>query len=461
MTAPFSYSELAEAPLSAERSPTLGIAAQAAPIVYRVSAVGVPVLGVLFVAGLTGRTLFAGALAGAAWFLALRRVLSRPWLSPPAISTATATGFATLSGLAALSIVAFWLPAFGLTENQLVIMAAGVFLASTLEAGRKNATSPRRLVIVGADRGVRELLAAFKGNPELPFEVVGVVNDERDASPDASPWLGTMRELGSVIREERPDLVVLGTNIARGDAVSQVLDIAALDVQVVDSRQLHELALGKVAVHHVSAEWFMAVLHFYRRPYPRIAKRAFDLLVVAVALLVAAPLLGIVALVLHASRSGPVFFRQLRLGEGGRTFEILKFRTMIDGAEPDGVAVWAKEGDPRVTRIGHVLRRTRLDELPQLWNVLRGDMSIVGPRPERPEFLELLNEAVPFWTRRTLVKPGITGWAQIRRGYASDVDGTAEKLAYDLYYLRHRSLLFDLAILSRTVGIVLTGFGSR
>ena len=142
-------------------------------------------------------------------------------------------------------------------------------------------------------------------------------------------------------------------------------------------------------------------------------------------------------------------------------FEILKFRTMTDGAEQPGTAVWATENDPRVTRLGRVLRRTRVDELPQLWNVLRGEMSIVGPRPERPEFLELLQETVPFWTRRNLVKPGITGWAQVRRGYASDLTGTADKLAYDLYYLKYRSVLFDLAIVSRTVGIVLSGFGSR
>src|SRR5437867_1964661 len=134
--------------------------------------------------------------------------------------------------------------------------------------------------------------------------------------------------------------------------------------------------------------------------------------------------------------STPVFFRQLRLGESGKVFEILKFRTMIDGAEQPGMAVWAKEDDPRVTRIGRVLRRTRVDELPQLWNVLRGEMSIVGPRPERPEFLELLRETVPFWTRRHLVKPGITGWAQVCHGYTADAMATADKLAYDLYYLK-------------------------
>jgi lipopolysaccharide/colanic/teichoic acid biosynthesis glycosyltransferase len=149
-----------------------------------------------------------------------------------------------------------------------------------------------------------------------------------------------------------------------------------------------------------------------------------------------------------------LLFKQVRLGESGKTFEILKFRTMVDGAEEPGTAVWAAEMDPRITRVGHFLRKTRMDELPQLWNVLRGDMSVVGPRPERPEFVDVLEAEVPFWTRRHLVKPGITGWAQVRRGYTSDLEGTAEKLSYDLFYLKHRSVALDLAIVVKTLAIV-------
>jgi lipopolysaccharide/colanic/teichoic acid biosynthesis glycosyltransferase len=186
----------------------------------------------------------------------------------------------------------------------------------------------------------------------------------------------------------------------------------------------------------------------------------FDVAIASVALVITAPVIGAVYVAQRIAGGGPAFFRQVRLGEGGELFEILKFRTMVDSAESTGEAVWASEHDPRITPIGQILRRTRLDELPQLWNVLRGEMSIVGPRPERPEFVDLLSTTVPFWTRRHLVKPGITGWAQIRRGYTADVDGTADKLGYDLYYLKYRSLLFDLAIATRTIGIVFTGSGS-
>ena len=212
-------------------------------------------------------------------------------------------------------------------------------------------------------------------------------------------------------------------------------------------------------VRLVTPTWFMSVLHLYRQPYTRAAKRVFDVVTASFGLLLVAPLLPLIAL--GVSRTpGPIIFRQLRLGESGLPFTILKFRTMRHDAESNG-AVWAAEDDQRATRFGAFLRKTRLDELPQLWNVLRGDMSIVGPRPERPEFVEQLQEAVPFWSRRLLVKPGVTGWAQLHRGYTADALGTADKLAYDLWYLRHRSLVLDLVICVKTFAVLVTGSGAR
>jgi exopolysaccharide biosynthesis polyprenyl glycosylphosphotransferase len=205
----------------------------------------------------------------------------------------------------------------------------------------------------------------------------------------------------------------------------------------------------------------MSVLHLYQRPYSRITKRIFDLALAAIGLAIIAPLLLVLALLVRLSGPGPIIFRQVRLGEGGKTFTILKFRTMVDAAEEDGEPMWAMEQDARATRIGGFMRSARLDELPQLWNVIRGEMSLVGPRPERPEFVELLRNEIPFWTSRNLVKPGVTGWAQVRRGYTSDAGAAAEKLAYDLYYLRHRSLRIDLAIIAWTARIVLRGFAAH
>jgi exopolysaccharide biosynthesis polyprenyl glycosylphosphotransferase len=428
----------------------------------RAALVLAPVAAVLNESSLSARTLFETVVATTIWFIALRGSYSGPGPSALVLGTSVVTALGTLSGLVAVSVLDFWVPGLEMGARQLLLMAGGVFLISwAFETKMQRRASRRRLVVVGADEGTRELLAELARHPRLPFDLIGIVDDERRESIAGARRLGATRELGAVLRDERPDLVVLGREAYRADALSHVLDLASLDVRVVDVHHFNEHAFGKVPVHHLSPVWFMGVLHLYQRPYSRIVKRTFDVLAAGIALLLAAPLLVVVALIMRATSSGPIFFRQLRLGEAGRVFEICKFRTMVEHAEEDGVAVWATEDDARITPIGRVLRRTRLDELPQLWNVLRGDMSVVGPRPERPEFLDLLRETVPFWTRRHLVKPGITGWAQVRRGYTADVMGTAEKLSYDLYYLKYRSLLFDLAIASRTFRILLSGFGSR
>jgi exopolysaccharide biosynthesis polyprenyl glycosylphosphotransferase len=428
----------------------------------RAAGVLVPVAAVLGVSNPGAHKLLALAVVATIWIAALRASCSGPAPSALALGASVVTAVGTLSGLAAISLLDFWLPGLELSAGPLLLMAGGVFLASwAFEAEMQRRGTRRRLVLVGADEAIDDLVDELARHPRLPFDVVGIVGDAGSDPMEGVRQLGAIRELGSILRDERADLVVLGSEASRTEALSHVLDLASLDVRVVDVHHFNEHAFGKVPVQHLSPVWFMGVLHLYQRPYPRIVKRTLDLVVAIVALVLVAPVLVVVCAAIRASGSGPIFFRQLRLGEGGRVFEIIKFRTMIERAEEPGVAVWATEDDARVTSIGRILRRTRIDELPQIWNVLRGDMSIVGPRPERPEFVELLRETVPFWTRRHLVKPGITGWAQVRRGYTADVMGTADKLSYDLYYLKYRSLLFDLAIASRTVGIVLSGFGSR
>jgi lipopolysaccharide/colanic/teichoic acid biosynthesis glycosyltransferase len=197
----------------------------------------------------------------------------------------------------------------------------------------------------------------------------------------------------------------------------------------------------------------MSILHLRQPVYARWTKRTFDVLLSTTGLVVMSPVFVAVALAVRAT-GRPVLYRQTRVGEGGRLFTIYKFRTMVPDAEADG-ACFACEGDTRTTTCGRFLRRTHLDELPQLWNVLKGDMAIVGPRPERPEFVEILEQTVPFWTRRSLVTPGVTGWAQLRYGYAAEPCEMAEKLSYDLWYLRHRSLVVDLAICLETIGVEL------
>jgi lipopolysaccharide/colanic/teichoic acid biosynthesis glycosyltransferase len=205
----------------------------------------------------------------------------------------------------------------------------------------------------------------------------------------------------------------------------------------------------------------MSLLYLYRGRYPLVFKRSLDLMVASFALLLTAPLFPLIALLIALETRGPVFFRQVRVGEAGALFQIVKFRTMVNGAEDPGRAIWAQKDDKRATRVGKILRKTRLDELPQLWTVLRGEMSLIGPRPERPEFLEMLESMVPYWSRRHLVKPGITGWAQVRCGYTSDASSALEKLSYDLYYIKHRSPMLDFAVAAKTAAVMVSGSGAK
>jgi exopolysaccharide biosynthesis polyprenyl glycosylphosphotransferase len=227
-------------------------------------------------------------------------------------------------------------------------------------------------------------------------------------------------------------------------------------IRIVTFAQLYEQTLQRVPVDHVDREWLLSSFAdaIQARDASGLIKRVFDLAGAAIGLgllLITAPVIA-AAIALEDGR--PIFFRQARAGLAGAIFHIVKFRTMARGAEDDGPR-WASAGDPRVTRIGRILRRARLDELPNLVNVLRGEMSLVGPRPERPELVAMLEQRVPFYRTRLMVRPGLTGWAQVNRPYSDSVAGASEKLEYDLYYLKHRTLGFDLWILIRTVGTVL------
>jgi exopolysaccharide biosynthesis polyprenyl glycosylphosphotransferase len=195
--------------------------------------------------------------------------------------------------------------------------------------------------------------------------------------------------------------------------------------------------------------------------WTRFWKRAIDLVLATVGFILSAPLTLLTALAVYLESEGPVLYCQERVGEHGRIFTVFKFRSMRADAESDGTPVWARENDDRVTRVGRFIRKTRLDELPQLWNVLRGDMSFVGPRPERPFFVEQLDKEIPFYQQRHAVKPGVTGWAQIKYEYGSSIEDAMEKLRYDLYYIKHLSIALDLSIVFDTVKVVMFGKGAK
>jgi exopolysaccharide biosynthesis polyprenyl glycosylphosphotransferase len=317
----------------------------------------------------------------------------------------------------------------------------------------------RRIAIVGTPaswQAATDLLKAI----EIEYEVAGLVTREngREAG-DGVTLLGSHADLGRIVREREIDEVIVAD--AGEDASTMDALIAPYESGVIVRHlsDIFEEVSGRIPVRHLRPHWF-AVLP--RRPgggrtYD-LVRRSADILAAGIALILVTPVLAAVALAVRLDSRGPVIFRQEREGYRGRCFTILKFRTMRDDAEASGPQ-WAATGDPRRTRLGKILRPTRLDELPQLWNVLVGDMSIIGPRPERPCFTAELGQTIPFYRSRTLVRPGITGWAQVRFAYAGSTEDALEKLQYDLYYVKHRSPFLDLVIALKTVGVLLRASG--
>jgi exopolysaccharide biosynthesis polyprenyl glycosylphosphotransferase len=363
------------------------------------------------------------------------------------------------TGLIAVATLDPWFPGLQLGPVMLLTIAAGVFASASVweTALRRTSVGRRRVLVIGTD-GLSEVMAGeLRRTGVRDVELVAHVADGETGRPDADvPLLGGLAELGPIVEAQQPDLVVLTDEHTYADAVDRLLDVPTPHFRVVGLAGFFEHVSGRVPIEQLSPAWFMSILHLRQPVYARWTKRTFDVVLSAIGVVVLAPIFLAVALAVRAT-GRPVLYRQTRVGEGGRLFTIYKFRTMVPDSETNG-ARFACERDTRTTKCGQFLRRTHLDELPQLWNVLKGDMSIVGPRPERPEFVEVLEQTVPFWTRRSLVTPGVTGWAQLRCGYAAEPCEMAEKLSYDLWYLRHRSLVVDLAICLETVGVQLHAF---
>jgi exopolysaccharide biosynthesis polyprenyl glycosylphosphotransferase len=363
--------------------------------------------------------------------------------------------FGTSAGLVAVIVLNPMLPGRQFATAELIVVAAGVLVSAAAweRVVRHTEGGRRRVLVVGTDELSDTLAAELEQAGVKDFDLIGRVSETTAADMGCRvPLAGELAELASVVEAQHPDLILLTDEHTYGQALDRLLDGPGTRARVVGLAGFFEYALGRVPVRQLSPAWFMSVVHLRQRAYGRLTKRAFDVVAAVIGLLLALPAMAAIALFVARTR-GPILYRQTRLGEGGEPFTVFKFRTMAVDAERGGCAHFTCENDPRVIPGGRVLRRTHLDELPQLWNVLTGDMSVVGPRPERPEFAQRLEEAVPFWNRRLLVKPGVTGWAQIQCGYVADCDEMADKLAYDLWYLRNRSLALDVVICMKTIGL--------
>jgi sugar transferase (PEP-CTERM system associated) len=269
-----------------------------------------------------------------------------------------------------------------------------------------------------------------------------------------------MNGLAARARTRGANLIVVAVDDRRGLNVRELLACRLMGMEVIDATTFAERALKKIPVDLLKPSDLVFSDGFARPPLLLVARRLVSLLSSLVLFVVAAPILLVVAIVIKLESQGPVFYTQERVGMNGRNFKMLKFRTMRNDAEAAGVR-WAQKNDPRVTRVGKYLRRFRIDELPQIFNVLRGEMGIVGPRPERPQFVAKLRRQIPYYDLRALVPPGITGWAQIRYPYAASLEEAREKLQYDLWYVKHLSVRLDLSILFHTAKVVLFGRGAR
>jgi sugar transferase (PEP-CTERM system associated) len=319
-----------------------------------------------------------------------------------------------------------------------------------------------RVVVVGTGQLARIVAQQIRQQHDFAYRVVGFIEDPdtRDAITVA-PVLGTSAELPRIVDMLHVNRIVVSLADRRGRLpMNELLQAKLTGVRVEDAATTYERITGKILVDDLRPSWLIFSDGFQASRVTRVVKRAFDLVLAVVGFVAAAPLMLLTAIAVRLDSPGPALYCQERVGENGRIFTLCKFRSMRIDAE-QGTPVWAKDRDDRVTRVGRFIRLTRLDELPQLWNVLRGDMSFVGPRPERPFFVEQLAEAIPFYTARHAVKPGVTGWAQVKYRYGASIEDALEKLRYDLYYIKHLSLVFDFTILIDTVKVIVSGKGAK
>ncbi len=353
---------------------------------------------------------------------------------------------------ALLAVGFFYLiPVFGIAPKTNLLLFIGIFAALEFAWRRiwnyltVETQSQARMMLVGGNGAAADIMNFLRENRQLGYETALHVPEE--ALP---PALGTLRGWQETIKENRIDLVVIPAHFKKESLLTKIFyELLAGGLEIHDIPHFYETVFRKVNLSQIDETWFLEKITARRRFYDDL-KRAAEFLAALILQTILLPLEIVIAICITLASPGPAIYAQTRVGQRNRTFTLYKFRTMNIDAEKHG-AEWAKEYDARTTGIGRLLRHTHLDELPQLINILMGDLSFVGPRPERPEFITVLEEKIPYYEIRHLVKPGITGWAQINFRYGASIDDAYEKLQYDVYYIKNRSLILDLAIVLKTI----------
>jgi sugar transferase (PEP-CTERM system associated) len=381
--------------------------------------------------------------------------------------------FRTLAGALIAGVLGYLLSrisSIGEIEGRTIVLitVTGALLGSIIVALVRRVIDEdvfrRRVLVYGAGVRALSLMSLRRRSDQRGFKLLGFVQlADEDVEVPADRLVKRAGSMLDIARElEVDEIVVAMDDRRRNFPIAELLQCRLSGVDITDLVTFLERETGKVHLDVLNPSWLIFGEGFRRDTLRRVEERIFDVVSSSLLLVLTSPVLLLTALAIWVDSGfqGPIFYRQVRVGYAGRNFEVIKFRSMRVNAEKNG-AVWAQAGDTRVTRIGGILRKLRIDELPQIVNVLKGDMSFVGPRPERPEFVAQLAETIPYYSERHWVKPGITGWAQLCYPYGASEKDAVEKLQYDLYYVKNHSLLFDIMVLAQTVEVVLLGKGAR
>ena len=322
----------------------------------------------------------------------------------------------------------------------------------------------RRILVFGTGQQALAVKRALE-HSDPSAEIIGFFPGSNEDQPlvSSNMILSRDRSLTDTAHNLKADEIVVALSERRGGSMPmrELLDCKLQGVKVMDLASHFEQTLGQIRLDSLYAGWLIFGDGFCQGAFRTIVKRLFDIVCASILIILAMPVMLVTAILIVLEDGFPLLYRQERVGVNGRLFNVIKFRSMRRDAEKDGKPIWAQAQDNRVTRVGQIIRKLRIDELPQLFSVLKGDMSLVGPRPERPFFVDQLTKEIPFYAVRHSVKPGVTGWAQVRYHYGATVEDSAEKLQYDLYYVKNHSLFLDMVVLFETVGVVLTGKGAH
>jgi sugar transferase (PEP-CTERM system associated) len=369
-----------------------------------------------------------------------------------------------------LAAIYFWFPALMIGRGVFLLAAVMVVVAVfgwriAFDWVTRHLRPRQRLLLVGTSAAaVRLARELFERRQELGLEIVGFVDVDpaKVGQPLLNPGIiGVVDDIPRIVRERSIDRVVVSLTDARGKLpMDRLLSMKLSGVSFDYLASVYERYTGKIAVENLRPSWLIFSAGFDGSRWMRVVKRSIDIIASVVLSLVSAPIMVMVGLLVKLTSPGPILYHQERVGLDGRLFTVHKFRSMRADAEAGTGPVWARPGDSRVTPVGSFIRRARLDELPQLWNVLLGDMSLVGPRPERPQFVEELTREIPFYGQRHVVRPGLTGWAQVNYSYGASKEDALEKLQYDLFYIKNLSIALDVFIMFETIKTVILRRGA-